>query len=82
MSSVDNAHAQACEGCGAQLGAIEALRWSVCMDCTRARAATVGRHGRCACGRKARPRPASNGVRSWSACERCLGAIPERKGRR
>lgn len=64
-----------CTGCGKRLGTIEAIHWNVCMECTRARAATVARHGRCACGREARPRAVKALGREWRACDRCLGTI-------
>lgn len=68
----------ACEGCGKELGPLEALRWHVCMDCTKARHRAVVNHGRCTCGRKRRPRIVTNGCRTWSACDRCLGTVKER----
>ena len=64
-----------CEGCGKELGAVEALSWDVCLDCTKARhRAVVGRG--CKCGRKARPTEVlRTGSRSWISCFRCLGQI-------
>jgi len=49
--------------------------WSVCMDCTRARARCVANHHRCTCGRKGRARIIRTSFRSWVACERCLGTV-------
>jgi hypothetical protein len=67
-----------CEGCGTELGVLEALRWSVCMACTKARQRTVTRnHGRCTCGRKRRPWKTGTSIRSWVACLRCLGVIEQ-----
>lgn len=63
-----------CEGCGEELGVIEAIRWDVCMQCTKARHRTV-LSKRCSCGTKRRPREVSNGCRTWMACDRCLGRI-------
>lgn len=49
----------------------------ICMGCVRARAATVARHGRCACGKKRIPGAEVQHLgRAWTPCERCLGAIP------
>jgi hypothetical protein len=64
-----------CEGCDRRLGALEALHWSVCLDCTKARARTATTH-RCGCGRSARPGSTQRiGSRSWVPCRRCLGTI-------
>lgn len=65
-----------CDGCGRPLNPVEATRWSVCMDCTRARAATVARRGKCACRSKARAGDVvRTGSRSFVPCRRCLGTI-------
>lgn len=75
-----------CEGCGRRLGPIEALQWSVCMDCTKARARAAQTNGRCKCGSKRRPgdelstggvtiNGTRRGGRSWIPCRRCLGTI-------
>jgi len=65
-----------CEGCGAEMGVVEAMRWGVCLPCTMARAKAATTGGKCKCGRKRRPREASNGLgRRWLACDRCLGSI-------
>lgn len=65
-----------CEGCNKPLGMLEAMRWNVCMDCTRARARAVANHSRCTCGNKARPTEVMrSGSRTWISCHRCLGSI-------
>lgn len=65
-----------CEGCGAPLDVIEAMRWSVCYGCTVARARTVAANGRCLCGRKQNPAPPVTArVRVLHPCRRCLGEI-------
>jgi len=68
-----------CTGCGTELGALEALRWDVCMDCTKARHRAVTNRGRCSCGKKRRERPVSfsslKSARHWIACDRCLGTV-------
>jgi hypothetical protein len=71
-----------CEGCEQVLGTVEALLWSVCLGCTKARHRAVIRGGRCSCGpRKRRPREVSTGpvrfARRWIACDRCLGAVAQ-----
>jgi len=67
-----------CTGCGKPLGVIEALRWDVCLDCTKARARTASNHGRCSCGRKARAgKMAKTFSRKWTPCLRCLGTIKQ-----
>jgi hypothetical protein len=74
-----------CEGCGKALGVVEAMHWSVCFSCTRARAKAVANCGRCTC-RKAERRERlievrrkedghSAGYRAWIACDRCLGTV-------
>lgn len=68
-----------CEGCGKELGVLEALYWAVCMDCTKARHRAFCKGGRCTCGRKRREREVANGTskyaRRWIACDRCLGSV-------
>lgn len=65
--------APTCEGCGCQLGAFEAMRWSVCFDCTKARHRAAMSH-RCSCGKKRREvGPHKVGWRVWFSCVRCLG---------
>lgn len=65
-----------CEGCGKGLGVVEASRWSVCLDCTKARHRTVYNGGRCTCRKKAVPTEVNRvGSRSWISCFRCLGQI-------
>lgn len=66
-----------CEGCDAPLNPVEAVRWSVCMGCTRARHRAVI-SGKCSCGRKRRHRVVHQSGRTWTACDRCLGRIAER----
>lgn len=65
-----------CSACG------EAAVWlgaDPCFPCVKARAKTVANHGRCTCPKKLkRPRPVSTGIRSWIACDRCLGAIAQK----
>lgn len=64
-----------CEGCDRLLSPIEALHWSVCFVCTKARHRAVLAR-RCICGRRARPGPVDRiGSRSWVPCLRCLGQI-------
>lgn len=70
--------AHACDGCGRGLSPIEAVRWRVCMDCTRARHRAVIARGKCKCGGKRREgEVVTQGPRSWIPCRRCLGAIRE-----
>jgi len=65
-----------CQGCACTLGAYEAARWGVCMECTRARARACGASGRCMCGRKRIEGEALRvGSRSWVPCKRCLGSV-------
>ena len=65
-----------CEGCGCALGVVEAVNWGVCLDCTRARARAVGSGGRCSCGpKRRRERVVKTAIRSWMACDRCLGTV-------
>lgn len=67
-----------CTGCGEPLGVIDAQRWDVCLECTRARQRAV-LSGRCACGRRALPgSPVTQAGRRWVPCRRCLGAIRSR----
>jgi hypothetical protein len=66
-----------CEGCDKELGVIEALRWSVCMDCTKARHKATVNRGKCSCGRKRKEREATNGIRRWIVCNRCLGTVKQ-----
>lgn len=64
-----------CEGCGAALNPAEALHWSVCMPCTRARHRAAVTH-RCTCPKSAkRPKRCQTGSRVWESCLRCLGSI-------
>lgn len=63
-----------CDGCGDELSTLEALQWSVCLPCTRARHRAAV-HGKCTCGRKRRERIVSTSVRAWVACDRCLGVV-------
>jgi hypothetical protein len=64
-----------CDGCAAPLNPIEALHWSVCMPCTRARQKAVLSH-RCCCGPKRVPGELCTvGSRRWIPCRRCLGTI-------
>ena len=66
-----------CDGCGKPLGVVEATMWSVCMDCTKARARSAF-NGRCHCGRLRVPgRERSVGSRRWIPCQRCLGTIKQ-----
>ncbi len=67
-----------CDGCERPLGPVEALHWSVCLDCTKARHRAV-LAGRCVCGPQRRPgSPVSSGARSWMPCRRCLAVIRSR----
>jgi len=64
-----------CEGCGKPLGPMD-VGYTVCFECTKARAKTACTGGRCHCGRKARPgSPRRVYSRSWIPCHRCLGTI-------
>ena len=64
-----------CQGCGRELGVIEAVNWGVCLDCTKARHRAVVTGG-CKCGKKAIPTEVNRvGSRSWISCFRCLGQI-------
>jgi hypothetical protein len=66
-----------CAGCDRPLGALEAGRYTVCMECTRARH-RAAHTKRCACGREARPvGPYRVGGRRWLSCRRCLGTIKQ-----
>lgn len=66
-----------CQGCGNELGAVEATMWDVCLACTRARHRAAGGRG-CKCGNKARPTGVHRlGSRSWISCLRCLGQIKQ-----
>jgi hypothetical protein len=66
-----------CDGCGIELTAVDrAGNWTVCFDCTKARARSFGNGRRCVCGRKrARPRVVRQFPRVWESCDRCLGTI-------
>jgi hypothetical protein len=70
-----------CQGCQKELGAVEALSWGVCLDCTKARHRAVVNGGRCKCGNKAvrsddvMGEPNRVGSRTWVSCFRCLGTI-------
>lgn len=73
-----------CEGCGRPLNPFDlAGRWSVCMDCTKARHRSATTGGRCKCGRKAREgdlcevNPGRPTGRKWIPCLRCLGTIKQ-----
>ena len=51
-----------------------------CMNCVRARAASVAANGRCVCGKRKRiPDPQIHRVfsRTWQSCLRCLGTIAQ-----
>jgi hypothetical protein len=63
-----------CDGCGKELGVFDAL-WTVCMECTRARHRACVSGGKCTCGRKRVERTIVTRVRSWIACDRCLGTV-------
>lgn len=64
-----------CDGCGRPLNPVEALRWTVCFGCTKARQRAVVA-GRCCCGRQRVPgAPCAAGSRRWIPCRRCLGTI-------
>jgi hypothetical protein len=64
-----------CDGCDRPLNPAEALHWSVCFPCTRARHQAVLK-GRCACGSSRRPADAVSHLgRVWIPCRRCLGTI-------
>ncbi len=66
-----------CTGCEKELNPVEALRWDVCLDCTKARHRAVVAGG-CKCGRKARPTEVlRTGSRTWISCHRCLGQIKQ-----
>jgi hypothetical protein len=67
-----------CEACDKPLGVLEAMRWTVCMECTVARARAVQKR-RCVCTkRQQRPTDIKRvGSRSWISCERCLGQIKQ-----
>jgi hypothetical protein len=62
-----------CEACQSPLGPFD-TGYSVCMACARARHRAAVTH-RCVCGRLRRPRTVSTGIRTWVACDRCLGTI-------
>jgi hypothetical protein len=65
-----------CDGCGKVLSPVGDFGYTVCMECTKARARTVGNRGRCTCPKKLkRPRAVTNRIRAWEACDRCLGTI-------
>lgn len=72
-----------CDGCDKPLGFIESQYWSVCMDCTKARARVATTGGRCKCGRKARQsnlhetHPGRDAGRKWYSCLRCLGSMEQ-----
>lgn len=66
-----------CQGCGTPLSPVEALRWQVCLDCTKARHRAATNRGRCSCGTKRRDRLVETRSRSWIACDRCLGVIAQ-----
>ena len=67
--------AASCDGCGRPLNPVEVLRWTVCLDCTRARMRSV-LSGRCTCGTHKVPGELCRvGSRSWIHCRRCLGSI-------
>lgn len=62
-----------CAGCGEAkcLGG-----YQVCMSCTHARAAAV-KAGKCRCGPLKKPQEKHGAGRTWTACGRCLGVIPQ-----
>lgn len=68
-----------CAGCDTPLGVFD-IGYSVCMDCTKARAKVATGRGGCKCPKsKKRPtevlgRPRQ---RQWIACNRCLGTITQ-----
>ena len=67
-----------CDGCGKPMHAWTYMRWGVCLDCTKARAMSVGKHGRCVCGSKrVRGDTLRTGSRQWVPCVRCLGVIEQ-----
>lgn len=67
-----------CEGCGVQLGVVEAAHYHVCLACTRARHAAVLNRGWCRCGRRAVPGDTLKMYsRVWIPCKRCLGTIKQ-----
>lgn len=66
-----------CTGCGKPLGAIEALYWEVCLDCTKARNRAFTNGGRCVCRSKRPSELHKTGSRSWISCLRCLGTIKQ-----
>ncbi len=78
---IDRIGDEKCEGCGKPLGVVEAGRWSVCFDCTKARARSVGARGKCVCGSKRKPgaelAPFGKRGRRWIPCKRCLGTIKQ-----
>lgn len=63
-----------CEGCGKELGPMDA-GYNVCFDCTKARHRAVMNRGKCTCNKKARKREVSAFGRKWIACDRCLGTV-------
>ena len=65
-----------CPVCGEPADLFAIADGGPCMNCVRARAATVGANGRCRCPKsKQRPRTVKTRSRSWVACDRCLGTI-------
>ena len=64
-----------CEGCGRTVLRIN----NPCLDCCKARCASVAANGKCKCGAKRKPdkrvRKAHN--RKWIHCNRCLGTITQ-----
>lgn len=66
-----------CPVCGEPADIFAITDGGPCMNCVRARAASVGASGRCVCGRKRIPDPEIHRVysRSWESCLRCLGTI-------
>lgn len=64
-----------CDGCGRTLNPAEAVHWTVCLPCTKARQKAV-LSGRCCCGRQRVPGElCAVGSRQWIPCRRCLGMI-------
>ena len=65
-----------CPVCGEPADLFAIADGGPCMDCVRARAASVAANGRCRCPKaKQQPRTVTTRSRSWVACDRCLGSI-------
>jgi len=66
-----------CTGCDRELDPYEAIKWTVCIECTRMRHRAVLAGHKCVCDpRDRKPHIISNGFRTWVGCDRCLGEIP------